>query len=118
MTTDKGEAMSNNDENTLADMLRDKGINEAADHANSEIEQWCNTAFNALLLFLDKNPVEFLGEDIRMWATNVPEPPSKRAWGQVILKAARLKLIKKIGYARTTNPLAHRTPATLWAKTK
>jgi hypothetical protein len=52
---------------------------------------------------------------IRMAAKEiVPEPPSLRAWGSVLLTAARRGWIKQVGYIKVENVKAHRTPAALW----
>jgi hypothetical protein len=96
---------------------RDEGIKTAVDHANDEHEKWSAQAFDALKDFIERHEEPFLGEDVRRFAVDVPIPPSKRAWGGVLVRAARLGLIKKVGFKETTNPLAHRTPATLWEKT-
>jgi hypothetical protein len=55
-------------------------------------------------------------EDVRKSAIGtVEEPPSLRAWGSIIVKASKNGFIKRVGYKQVNNPLAHKTPASLWA---
>ncbi len=95
-----------------------KGICKAVDHANQHHTKWSDDAFAALLDYAYIHQGRsYLAEEIREWAManrEVADPPSKRAWGGIIVKASRLKIIIFVGYAKTVNPKAHRTPASLW----
>ena len=96
--------------------LRDIGIKKSFDNANDKFENWGEIAYDFLLQYIKRN-YAFLTEDIRIASADiVPEPPSKRAWGAVILKAKKAGLIRKIGFRNVKNPKAHCTPATLWKK--
>ena len=96
--------------------LRDEGIRIASDNSESHHPKWNELAFDELRRLVEQlEPYPFMAEEIRMIA-NVPIPPSKRAWGAVFLRAAKEGLIRRVGYRETSNPLAHRTPATLWSK--
>jgi hypothetical protein len=96
--------------------LRDEGMERARVHADMRKADWSRDAYEFLLLFLQNND-EFLIEDVRNEAEGIlPEPPSKRAWGSIAVKAAKEGHIRKIGYKEVTNPKAHKTPATLWKK--
>lgn len=98
--------------------LRDAGIEQAADHANAVHTKWTDKAFEFLRKYLGYTAGEFQTEDVRIAGLNVlPEPPSKRAWGAVMIAAVKAGLIKKTGYAPVNNPRAHRTPATVWIRT-
>ncbi len=44
----------------------------------------------------------------------VPEPPSLRAWGAVLLSAAKRGWIRQVGYVHVDNPKAHKANAALW----
>lgn len=101
-----------------AENAKQAGMMMAEDNANTKINGWSRIAFNILREFLMFHNDPFLAEEVRSYASQrgLDEPPSKRAWGGVITRAARQKLIKSIGFGLTTNPLAHRTPATLWCK--
>jgi hypothetical protein len=87
-------------------------------HADRKIPSWSNLAYEKLKAFLIATSGEFMAEDVRTWCWggNLPEPPSKRAWGGVINRAANAGLIKFVRYAKTTNPKAHLTPANVWRK--
>jgi len=94
--------------------LRDEGIKKSLEHADEKIENWSKSAYDFLKEFAKSNK-QFLVEDVRLASAGVvDEPPSKRAWGGVIVMARKNGVVKKIGYKEVSNPLAHRTPATLW----
>lgn len=103
---------------TDAQIRRDDGIYRAIRHADIEHERWSNNAYAYLKLFIQLKSFPFLAEDLRFHAekNGFPIPPSKRAWGAVVLKAKRDGLIKACGYKQTTNPKAHCTPACLWVR--
>jgi len=95
------------------------GMEEAADHAEEESPQWKQRAFNLLVRYLSEypKPHQFQAEDFRNWCEMgkfIQEPPSKRAYGSIVLRAAKQGLIKKIGHATVKNVTAHRCFATLW----
>lgn len=41
-------------------------------------------------------------------------PPHRRAWGGVLVSAARAGIVRKVGHRSVTNPKAHCAVATLW----
>ena len=95
--------------------LRDEGIQQALTHANESSERWSEIAYDFLKRYMLDNPV-FMAENVREAATGiVPEPPSKRAWGGVLVRAAKEGLIIRMGFRNVKNARAHCTPATLWA---
>jgi len=95
--------------------LRDEGIEQALNHANETAERWSEIAYDFLKRYMLDNPV-FMAENVREAAANiVPEPPSKRAWGGVLVRAAKEGLIIRMGFRNVKNARAHCTPATLWA---
>jgi hypothetical protein len=52
---------------------------------------------------------------VRMEAKGiVPDPPSLRTWGAVLLTGARKGWIKRVGYIQVENPKAHKANAALW----
>lgn len=97
---------------------RDNGIKQAIDHAKQEDVLWPGKAYLMLKRYLSFNIGEFMGEDIRKYseANGLPEPPSKRAWGAIMVKAAKAGLITKVGTRSVKNPKAHMANATLWIK--
>lgn len=95
--------------------LRDEGIQQALTHADETAERWSEIAFDFLKRYMLDNPV-FMAENVREAATGiVPEPPSKRAWGGILVRAAKEGLISRMGFRNVKNARAHCTPATLWA---
>ena len=100
----------------LGQKLRDKGIQQAVDHANIETENWSENAYRFLLEYIKtKINGRFMAEDAREASAGiVPEPPSKRAWGGIIVRAVRSGKIKRAGFMTVKNEKAHCTPATLW----
>ena len=94
--------------------LRDLGMLSAEINANKKNNEWSCLAFNFLIEYA-KNNTEFLAEDVRAASADiVPEPPSKRAWGGIFVRACKTGLICRNGYRKVSNPKAHCTPATLW----
>lgn len=106
--------------------LRDRGIARAEEHAETLYEAWNNKAFKALESYLvEVFPARvggpFTCEEFRAWCQGnrqeLAEPPSLRAFGGIILRAAKKGLIHKIGYIKVKNPRAHMATAMMWAKT-
>lgn len=97
-----------------AERLRDEGITRSLNTATLHDWSWNLVASEALIEYVSTHSGPFMIEDVREWARKVPVPPSNRAWGAVVLQAARNGLIKKVGYGVTMNPRSHRTPATMW----
>jgi hypothetical protein len=99
-----------------AAVFRDAGIKKAIDHANRVEPEWADKAYDALKQYLVFTRNTFMTEDVRSYAKaiGVPTPPSLRSWGAVMTRAAKNKLIKHAGFGTTSNPKAHKTPASLW----
>ena len=94
--------------------LRDRGIKVALDNADSTHDKWSDKAYNFLKNYI-KSHREFMAEDVRVASEEeVPTPPSKRAWGGIVLRASNAGLIRRIGFSNVKNLKAHRTPATVW----
>lgn len=99
--------------------LKILGIEAAADHADKEIEQWGTKAYNYFVDYI-KMVDMFKTEDVRVYAeqSGLPEPPTKRAWGAVVLRVARAGLISKNGHTTVNNPKAHHAFVALWKVVK
>lgn len=97
---------------------RDDGMEKALQHANSANPEWSTKAAAFLRKYISYTATPFMAEDVRMAAinANVPEPPSKRAWGPIILKARKDGLIKSLGTDKVSNPRAHRANAGKWIR--
>ena len=94
--------------------LRDKGIKQAIDNADDTHDKWSDKAYSFLTKWI-KTQYEFMTEDVRVASESaIPKPPSNRAWGGVILRAAKAGLINRVGFSNVKNAKAHRTPATVW----
>lgn len=100
------------------DDLKAQGMKQAQDNANAKFYQWSDLAYEFLESYI-KDHEFFMTEDIRTASKNiVTDPPSKRAWGPIVIKAAKNGLIEKAGYRNVMNPKAHSTPAMLWKSKK
>lgn len=96
--------------------LRDIGMKKATDNADSKTPEWSELAYKFLLSYISCHK-EFMAEDVRKASEGiVPEPPSKRAWGSIFVKAAKNKLIVTNGTRPVNNPKAHRANAALWER--
>lgn len=97
-----------------AEYYRDRGMRKAVDHADMVTDNWSERAYNFLREYIKTNQV-FMTENVREASKGmVPEPPSHRAWGAIIVRAAKEGLIRKVGYQSVMNKKAHCTPASLW----
>jgi hypothetical protein len=97
--------------------LRDGGIKVAVDHADQVHESWSNLAYDILKAYIKNRFDAFMCEDVRKYAKeqyDLPDAPTARAWGGVILRAKGAKLIKCIGTAPVNNPKAHKANASRW----
>ncbi len=100
-----------------ANYLRDRGMRRSRDNADDKVDGWSETAFLFLKEYIQTQDKPFMAEDVRTSdQCGVPNPPNKRAWGAILVRAAREGLIKRIGFKETKNPWAHRTPASLWLR--
>ena len=94
--------------------LRDRGIKQAIDNADDTHERWSEKAYKFLTNWI-KTQYEFMTEDVRIASEKeIPKPPSNRAWGGIVVRAARAGLINKVGFSNVKNPKAHSTPASIW----
>lgn len=101
-------------------VLRNEGIQQAVDHADDFAPDWSVKAYELLKKFLNNHVGPFMAEEVRSYAEMIqfPSPPSQRAWGGIIARAAREGLIEGRGYAPVRNVNAHRTPARVWVQVK
>ena len=97
--------------------LRDAGIKTAVDHADAVSEKWSENAYQLLIKFLQSNK-RFMCEDFRSYAAELDFdlPPSGRAFGGVIMRAAREFIIIKIGIQSVKNKKAHLANAGVWER--
>lgn len=98
-----------------------EGLARAVDHADREVPGWKERCWTLFLEWLDRMPAghRFLLEEFRLHIEaqgKLENPPSKRAYGFVSVKAAKAKLIFQCGTGRVTNPQAHRANSARWEK--
>lgn len=99
---------------------RNDGMVRSECHAEIKSPGWSDRAYRMLLLYIRKIQTPFMTEEVRHFAKQkgLEDPPSQRAWGSVIRRAVKNRVIISVGYGRTLNPNAHRTPANIWAVRK
>ena len=100
----------------IGNLLKNAGIYKAVSHADSVHDDWSDRAYAVLKDFLTiADGKTFMCEDVREFASNyLPEPPTKRAWGAIIMRARKNGIIQHCGFGQVTNPRAHRANASLW----
>lgn len=100
--------------NTDAREARDSGIAQAAEHADEVSPRWTDRAYKALVEHA-KQHTFFTVEQVRMAvAGTLPEPPTTRAWGSVVVRASRAGIITHAGHTEATDPAVHCNLVTLW----
>lgn len=83
-----------------AEQRRDHGIQRAVDHAEREQEGWTDFALSLLRFYASRQSDPFLAEQFVEHCTGlIALPPDGRAWGGVFKRAARLGIIRRVGYA-------------------
>lgn len=93
---------------------RDRGIEQAIVHADSCAPCWSEDAYRFLMDYI-RHCHEFMAEDVRAASIGtIPEPPSDRAWGGIIIRAVKCGKIRRKGFRNVKNIKAHCTSATLW----
>lgn len=106
--------MTQTDLNFRGEDLRDRGMQQAVDHADQVEVGWSDIALKFVMYYALNNRT-FSGEQVRAASRGlVPEPPHLRAWGGVMMKAAKMAIIRKCGYVQVENPNAHKATAALW----
>lgn len=98
--------------------LKAKGINNAINSAVSVDADWYDNAYSIMQEFINlNNDKKFMCEDVRDFAKDkITQPPTNRAWGAIILRAKKDKLIKPCGFNQVVNPKAHMANASMWIK--
>lgn len=95
---------------------RDKAIDRVEQSANAQIPGWSNKAYYFLRQFIRSKEI-FTIEEVRQASIGyVPEAKEQRAWGAIAARAKKQGLIKRISYAKSTNPKAHCRPVSVWQR--
>lgn len=109
------------DTNKTGAELAEQGMLHAEQHANIVHEGWSENALEWFVKYIKHfgRGHQFKTEDVRKYAelNGFDVPPSLRAWGAIVLKAAKAGLIKKAGYAQVENAKAHKANCSLWEVT-
>lgn len=92
--------------------LAQAGANAALANAGPA---WADEAFQALCYYAERNTT-FMTEDVRIFAHShgLPMPPDGRAWGGVMNRAIKRKLVERVGYAPMKSPNCHANPKSVW----
>lgn len=87
---------------TAARAARDRGMQQALDHAQAENPDWKTVAYTWLIGYA-KTHHQFISEDVgdAYEAAGLPAPPTRRAWGALYQKAAREGYIVQDGMGRS-----------------
>jgi len=96
------------------ELLKQAGIQQSLFTAEKKYNGWRDKAFDFLIGFAEKNNF-FLTEDVRRASAGIiPEPPSLRAWGGVVVRARKAKIVEFAYTATVKNPNAHKCFASVW----
>lgn len=104
--------------NFSGEQLKNAGMQLAVDHANAVEPSWSDRAYDFLVYQFLPYHKRFMAEEVRSYAAmaDFPLPPSARAWGGVVNRAAKQFIIIKIGIKPVENPKAHQANATYWER--
>ncbi len=101
----------------LARVGRDKGMRESVEHADAEIPQWSDLAVGWVKIYARANPGKaFSTLECRKFAYSrgFMEPPDGRAWGAVMVRAVRERVIESAGAAITGDAKSHARIMSVW----
>jgi hypothetical protein len=96
--------------------LAELGAERAADRADRELGDWSEQAWAFFEAFARRRQGRsFMAEDVRAAAQGVvPVPPDGRAWGAILLRASKRKLIRRTGFAPMKAANCHANPKSVW----
>lgn len=99
-------------------LARERGQRLAADHANRVDPGWSDRAYEFLFQFVASRAQPFRTEDVREAArlAGFAPPPDARAWGLVVTRAVRAKVIQRIGYGPRQSAGTHMGPTSIWER--
>lgn len=101
-------------EQQTGERLAQDGMDRAADHADKVKAEWTDLAFKAFCQYARQTIEPFQTIDVRRWATWIPEPPDKRAWGKIPRMAMKQGVVRQIGFKSTKSATGHNSPASVW----
>lgn len=102
---------------TFAKEARDKGIKRAVENADRVCDNWSARCYGLFKDFINAQRAPFQTETFRhSIAGMIEEPPHARAFGAIVVRAAREGLIKCVGSKPVSNVRAHRCLANVWMR--
>lgn len=94
---------------------RDRGITESRDHAESVESGWGESAYRVLADYARASAGEWTSEDFRAHLNAIGFPvPVPKALGAVFQRAARVGLIRRVGFGISKQ--RHLSPCPLWTR--
>lgn len=108
------------DEQTVARRDAQRGIDQAAAHADVHHHGWTDRAFEFVKQFAEqmRGRGPFIGRDIVQASklTQLPQPHDDKAWGKPIQRAARASVIRRTldGKGTAPDPNRHGNPVPEW----
>lgn len=92
---------------------RDAAMASVAKHADDACHRWTVLAFQWITTYAIAHR-EFVSEDCTAaaLAAGIPAPPDDRAWGAPFARAAKQRIIVRIGYG--VSKRRHLSPTPLW----
>jgi hypothetical protein len=98
-----------------------QGMTRAVEHADAVVPDWSDEAFDYVKSYLGglRQGDQLIAPDVRHWAhsNGLVKPPSARAWGQVIKRAAKEGLIARDGHTDYGDQYMHTQAIKRWRKT-
>jgi hypothetical protein len=102
-------------DNPSGAVLAEAGMTRAADHADRVEEKWSDRAYAILQAHAGRHAI-FTTEDVRSSAikAHLPRPPDDRAWGAIMKRGLKARIITAGGFGTSANPLSHCRPIRQW----
>lgn len=94
-----------------------EGIDRAVAHAERDVPGWSDVAYEFIRLHAMQNRGKrFTGYEIvqAALAYGVPKPPTDKAFGGPLQRAARAQVLRKVGGVPDPNPERHGSMVPLW----
>jgi hypothetical protein len=103
----------------IAHEKAESGMRRSLEHAEAESPGWSELAFKFVRLFWSqRGDKQCVGRDIVLAAKEygLIQPPTDKAWGAVLKRAAKAGVMVRVGTAKDTNRHGNLVP--LWAAAK
>ena len=89
-----------------ARIVRDRAIQAAVDHADKQSPKWSEAALEFVRGYCAIHKLPFVCDELRAWAEQrgLQEPPTRMAWGSVMVQAKKAGYIAKMGFVQGVYP--------------